>query len=128
LRPDKIACSGLVFAIHPIIIVDAANDRNTGTKYFVTKKWGQQFHPRRTFDPLSESPSARNSRITMADFRLCSTGGSHSQAGLYHYIRKLVDYQLEPTFARLRYSLGNNVDRRPRVRGKGNLYCISGIK
>nr|VDD24046.1 unnamed protein product [Brassica rapa] len=42
-------------------------------------------YPRRTFDPLSESPSTRDSRITMADFRLCSTSRSHSQAGLYHY-------------------------------------------
>ncbi|CAI5533916.1 unnamed protein product, partial [Closterium sp. Naga37s-1] len=56
------------------------------------------FHPRRTFDPLSESPSARDSRITMADFRLCSTCRSHSQAGLYHCIPKLVFPQLEPTF------------------------------
>ena len=38
-------------------------------------------YPRHTFDPLSESPSTRDSRITMADFRLCSTSRSHSQAG-----------------------------------------------
>ncbi|TXG46219.1 hypothetical protein EZV62_028286 [Acer yangbiense] len=46
-------------------------------------------YPRRTFDPLSESPSTRDSRITMADFRLCSTSRSHSQAGLYHYAHEL---------------------------------------
>ncbi|CAN6888576.1 unnamed protein product [Brassica oleracea] len=34
-------------------------------------------YPRRTFEPLSESPSTRNSRITMADFRLCSTSRRH---------------------------------------------------
>ena len=45
-------------------------------------------YPRRTFDSLSESPSTRNSRITMADFRLCSTSRSHSQAGLYHCVQK----------------------------------------
>ena len=39
----------------------------------------------RTFDPLSERPSSRDSWITMADFRLCSTSRSHSYAGLNHY-------------------------------------------
>ncbi|WZZ50064.1 hypothetical protein YC2023_050171 [Brassica napus] len=34
-------------------------------------------YPRRTFDPLSESPSTRDSRITMADFCLCSTSRRH---------------------------------------------------
>jgi len=56
-------------------------------------------YPRRTFDSLSESPSTRNSRITMADFRLCSTSRSHSQAGLYHCIQKS---DLSPTRAYLR--------------------------
>ena len=42
-------------------------------------------YPWRTFDLLSKSPSARNSRITMVNFRLYSTSRSHNQAGLYHY-------------------------------------------
>ena len=71
--------------------------------------WGASAcYPRRTFDPLSESPSTRNSRITMADFRLCLTCPSHSQAGLYHYALQLISDQLEPTFAHLRYSLGGD--------------------
>jgi hypothetical protein len=116
------------FCNSPDFLCYVANDSNTGTLLICYQKMGQQFHPRRTFDPLSESPSTRDSRITMTDFRLCSTSRSHSQAGLYHCIRKLVVHQLEPTFARLRYSLGNCVNRRPRLRGKGNLYIISGIK
>ena len=71
--------------------------------------WGASAcYPRRTFDPLSESPSTRNSRITMADFRLCLTCPSHSQAGLCHYALQLISDQLEPTFAHLRYSLGGD--------------------
>ena len=42
----------------------------------------------------------------MADLRLCSTCKLNSQAGLCHYTRKLITDQFEPTFARLRYSLG----------------------
>ena len=38
-------------------------------------------YPRRTFYPLSDGPSTQNHRITMTDFRLCSTCQSHSQAG-----------------------------------------------
>ena len=71
--------------------------------------WGASAcYPRRTFDPLSESPSTRNSRITMTDFRLCLTCPSHSQAGLCHYALQLISDQLEPTFAHLRYSLGGD--------------------
>ncbi len=44
----------------------------------------------------------------MADFRLCLTCPSHSQADLYHYARKLISDQLESTFAHLRYSLGGD--------------------
>ena len=46
---------------------------------------GMACYPRRTFNPLSESPSTQDSQITMVDFCLCSTSRSHSQAGLYHY-------------------------------------------
>ena len=47
--------------------------------------WGRSAcYPRRTFYPLSDGPSTKNHRITMTDFRLCSTCLSRSQAGLCH--------------------------------------------
>ena len=69
---------------------------------------GSACYPRRTFYPLSDGPSTRDHRITMADFRLCSTCRSRSQAGLCHCTRQLMSDQLEPTIARLRYSLGGD--------------------
>jgi hypothetical protein len=65
-------------------------------------------YPRRTFYPLSDGPSTRDHRITMTDFRLCLTCQSRSQAGLCHCTRQLISDQLEPTIARLRYSLGGD--------------------
>ena len=65
-------------------------------------------YPRRTFYPLSDGPSTRDHRITKADFRLCSTRRSRSQAGLCLCTQQLISDQLEPTFARLRYSLGGD--------------------
>ncbi len=65
-------------------------------------------YPRSTFYPLSDGPSTRDHRITKADFRLCSTRQSRSQAGLCLCTRQLISDQLEPTFARLRYSLGGD--------------------
>ena len=65
-------------------------------------------YPRRTFYPLSDGPSTWNHRITMTDFRLCSTRQSRSQAGLCHCTQQLISDQLEPTIARLRYSLGGD--------------------
>ena len=48
--------------------------------------WGRSAcYPRGTFYPLSDDPSTQNHRITMTDFRLCSTCLSYSQAGLCHY-------------------------------------------
>ena len=44
----------------------------------------------------------------MADFRLCSTCRSCSQANFYHYALQLISDQFEFTFARFRYSLGNH--------------------
>ncbi len=38
---------------------------------------------RSTFYPLSDGPSMRNHRITLACFRTCSAGQPHSQAPLY---------------------------------------------
>ena len=71
--------------------------------------WGlSACYPRRTFYPLSDGPSTRDHRITMTDFRLCSTCQSRSQAGLCHCTRQLISDQPEPTIARLRYSLGGD--------------------
>ena len=44
----------------------------------------------------------------MTDFRLCSNRRSRSQAGLCHYTLNLISDQIEPTIARLRYSLGGD--------------------
>eukprot|EP00657_Telonema_sp_P-1_P010271 TRINITY_DN461_c0_g1_i1.p1 TRINITY_DN461_c0_g1~~TRINITY_DN461_c0_g1_i1.p1 ORF type:complete len:145 (+),score=14.69 TRINITY_DN461_c0_g1_i1:42-476(+) len=63
-------------------------------------------YPRRTFYPLSDGPSTQNHRITMTDFRLCSTCQSHSQAGLCHCTQRSISNRPEPTIARLRYYLG----------------------
>src|SRR5690554_4343384 len=50
----------------------------------------------------------RDHRITMTDFRLCSTCQSRSQAGLCHCTQQPMSDRLEPTIARLRYSLGGD--------------------
>ena len=65
-------------------------------------------YPRRTFYPLSDGPSTRDHRITMTDFRLCSNRHSRSQAGLCHCTQQPISDRPEPTFARLRYSLGGD--------------------
>src|SRR5207249_449989 len=65
-------------------------------------------YPRRTFYPLSDGPSTRDHRITMAEFPLCSSCRSRSQAGLCHCTQGLISDQPEPTIARLRYSLGGD--------------------
>src|SRR5260370_38950129 len=65
-------------------------------------------YPRRTFYSLSDGPSTRDHRITMTDFRLCSTCQSRSQAGLCHCTQRAISDRSEPTFARLRYSLGGD--------------------
>ena len=71
--------------------------------------WGRSAcYPRRTFYPLSDGPSTRDHRITMTDFRLCSTCGSRSQVGLCHCTRRPISDRSEPTIARLRYSLGGD--------------------
>ena len=58
--------------------------------------------------PLSDGPSTRAHRITMTDFRLCSSCQTHSQAGLCHCTRRPISDRSEPTIARLRYSLGGD--------------------
>ena len=65
-------------------------------------------YPQRTFYPLSDGPSTRDHRITMAVFRLCSTCQSRSQAGFCHCTQRAISDRSEPTFARLRYSLGGD--------------------
>ena len=57
---------------------------------------------------VGDGPSTRDHRITMTDFRLCSARRPRSQAGLCHCTQQLISDQLEPTFARLRYSLGGD--------------------
>ena len=44
----------------------------------------------------------------MTDFRLCSARRPHSQAGLCHCTQQPISDRLEPTIARLRYSLGGD--------------------
>ena len=44
----------------------------------------------------------------MTYFRICSNRRSRSQAGLCHCTQRLISDQSEPTFARLRYSLGGD--------------------
>ena len=44
----------------------------------------------------------------MADFRLCSTCQSRSQAGFCHCTLRAISDRSEPTIARLRYSLGGD--------------------
>src|SRR4029453_5779299 len=65
-------------------------------------------YPRRTFYPLSDGPSTWNHRITMTDFRLCSTCGSCSQAGFCHCTHRLISDPPEPPLAPLRSSLGGD--------------------
>src|SRR3990172_3599207 len=65
-------------------------------------------YPRSTFYPLSDGPSMRDHRITRPDFRPCSTCGSRSQAGFCPYTRRTISNRAEPTFGRLRYSLGGD--------------------
>ena len=69
---------------------------------------GSACYPRGTFYPLSDGPSIWNRRITKADFRLCSTCLSHSQAGLCLCTLQVISKHPEPTIARLRYILGGD--------------------
>ena len=65
-------------------------------------------YPRRTFYPLSDGPITWNHRITMTYFRICSNRHSRSQAGFCHCTLRTISDRPEPTFARLRYSLGGD--------------------
>ena len=50
----------------------------------------------------------RDHRITMTNFRSCSTCRSHSQAPLYHYALRSITDGTEGTFVSLRYFLGGD--------------------
>ena len=65
-------------------------------------------YPQGNFYPLIDGPSIRNRQFTMTDFRLCSTCTSRSQAGFCHYTHRMIPNHSEPTFVRLRYSLGGD--------------------
>jgi hypothetical protein len=57
---------------------------------------------------VCDGPSMWNHRITKTDFRLCSRCPSCSQAGLCLCTQRPISNRSEPTFARLRYSLGGD--------------------
>src|SRR5204863_9140423 len=84
---------------------------------------------RRTVYPLSDGPSTRDHRITMSDFRLCSTCQSRSPAALCHSTQRALSDRSEPTIERLRYSLGgdrpsqtaHHALSRPRMTGRGSI-------
>ncbi len=65
-------------------------------------------YPQSTFYPLSDGPPTWDHRITMTDFRLCSTCQSCSQAGFCHCTQRPISDRSEPTIARLRYCLGGD--------------------
>ena len=65
-------------------------------------------YPRGSFYPLSHGPSTRYRRITLPDFRLCSTCRSHSQAPLCQCTLQVISIHPEGTFGRLRYILGGD--------------------
>ena len=47
-------------------------------------------------------------RITNSNFRFCSTRRSRSQLGLYVYTHCMISIHAEPSFERLRYTLGGD--------------------
>eukprot|EP00959_Pyramimonas_sp_CCMP1952_P380526 7972288-Pyramimonas_sp.AAC.1 len=60
------------------------------------------------FYPLSDGLSTQHRRITKADFRLCLTCQSRSQAPFCFYTLWLISVQPEGTFAHLHYLLGGD--------------------
>ena len=65
-------------------------------------------YPRGSFYPISHGPSTRHRGITRSIFRCCSACQPHSQAGLCPYTQRVVSIHPEPTFERLRYTLGGD--------------------
>ena len=71
--------------------------------------WGRSAcYPQGSFYPLSDGISTHYRLITNSDFRLCSTCRSRSQAGFCVYTHCAISVRAEPTFERLRYSLGGD--------------------
>ena len=65
-------------------------------------------YPRGSFYPISYGLSTQSRRITLPDFRLCSTCRSYSQAPLCQCTPQVISFHLEGTFGRLRYLLGGD--------------------
>ena len=65
-------------------------------------------YPQGSFYPLSYGSSIRNRKITISDFRPCSTCGSRSQAPLCYCTRGTISNRAEGTLERLRYLLGGD--------------------
>jgi hypothetical protein len=65
-------------------------------------------YPRGNFYPLIPGPSIQSQRVTRTSFRFCLICQSHSQAGLCPYTQRWISNPPEPTFARLRYTLGGD--------------------
>ena len=65
-------------------------------------------YPRGSFYPLSHGPSTRYRRITLPDFRPCSTCWSRSQAPFCLCTLRTISDRAEGTFGRLRYLLGGD--------------------
>ena len=65
-------------------------------------------YPRGNFCPLIDDPSTRSRRVTRTGFPLCSTRRSRSQPGLCPCTLRWISNPPEPSFARLRYSLGGD--------------------
>ena len=65
-------------------------------------------YPRGNFYPMIDGPSTRDHRVTWTCFRICSRCLSRSEAGLCPCTPQPIANRPEPTFARLRYSLGGD--------------------
>ena len=71
--------------------------------------WGRSAcYPQGSFYPLSDGISIHNHLITNSNFLYCSTCGSRSWAGFCVYTHCAISIRAEPTFERLRYSLGGD--------------------
>ena len=65
-------------------------------------------YPQGSFYPLSYGPYIRDRKITMSDFRPCSSCRTRSQAPLCHCTRGTISDRAELTFERLRYLFGGD--------------------
>ena len=71
--------------------------------------WGRSAcYPQGSFYPLSDGNPTFYHRITKSYFRTCSTRRSRSQLGLYVYTHCMISIHAEPSFERLRYTLGGD--------------------